>query len=47
MEEEKRESLFVVSITGKNIHFEVPVNSISDFANLDDIFKTLRKKLSR
>jgi hypothetical protein len=45
MEEEKRESLFLVSITGRNINFEVPINSISDFKNLDDILKTLKKKL--
>jgi len=45
MEEEKRESLFLVSITGRNINFEVPINSLDDFKNLDDILKTLKKKL--
>jgi hypothetical protein len=45
MEEEKGESLFLVSITGKNIHFEVPINSLNDFKNLDDILKTIKKKL--
>lgn len=45
MEEEKRESLFLVSIIGKNINFEVPINSLGDFKNLDDILKTLKKRL--
>ncbi|VVB83397.1 Uncharacterised protein [uncultured archaeon] len=45
MTEEKKESLFLVSITGKNIHFEVPVNSIGDFENIDNILRTLKKRL--
>jgi hypothetical protein len=45
MEEEKREGLFLISITGKNINFEVPINSLDDFKNLDNILKTLKKKL--
>ena len=45
MAEEKRESLFMVSITGKDIHFEVPVNSIDDFENIDNILRTLKKRL--
>jgi len=44
-EQEKRESLFLVSITGRNINFEVPVNSMNDFENLENILKTLKKKL--
>jgi len=43
--EEKKESLFVVSIVGKGINFEVPINSLDDFKNLDDILKKLKKKL--
>jgi len=43
--EEKKESLFIVSILGKGIHFEVPVNSLDDFKNLDDILKKLKKRL--
>jgi hypothetical protein len=43
--EGKKESLFVVSIKGKNIHFEVPINELDDFKNLDDILKTLKKKI--
>ena len=46
MEENKKECLFLVSITGNNIHFEVPVNSLGDFENLDDILRRLKKKLS-
>jgi len=48
MEEEKenkKESRYVVSITGKNTHFEVPINNMSDFENLDNILKILKKKL--
>jgi hypothetical protein len=43
--EEKKESLFVVSIIGKGIHFEVPIKEMNDFKNLDDILKRLKKKL--
>ncbi len=42
---EKRESKFVVSIIGKNIHFEVPIDSLNDFENLDEILRILKKKL--
>jgi hypothetical protein len=45
MTEEKKESLFLVSITGRNINFEVPINSLDDFRNLDDILKKLKKKI--
>jgi hypothetical protein len=45
MEEEKRESLFLVSIIGRNINFEVPVNSMNDFENVENILRTLKKKL--
>ncbi|VVB82668.1 Uncharacterised protein [uncultured archaeon] len=43
--EKKKESLFLVSITGKNTHFEVPINDMSDFENLDEILRILKKKL--
>lgn len=45
MEEEKKKSLFLISITGKNIHFEVPINTLKDFEDVDNIMKTLKKKL--
>jgi len=45
MEKEKRESRYLVSITGKNTNFEVPIDNISDFANLDEILKILKKRL--
>ena len=45
MEEEKRENLFLVSIVGENIFFEVPVNSANDLENVENILKTLKKKL--
>jgi len=45
-EENKIESLFLVSIIGDNTNFEVPINCIEDFKNLDNILRTLKKKLS-
>jgi len=44
-ETEKKENKFVISIIGKNIHFEVPINSLNDFENLDEILRILKKKL--
>ncbi len=44
-EEKKRESIFVISITGKNTHFEVPINSMEDFERVDEILKVLKRKL--
>ncbi len=43
--ESKRESRFVVSITGKNTNFEVPINSLADFEDLEGILDILKKKL--
>jgi hypothetical protein len=44
-DKQEKESKFVISIIGKNIHFEVPINSLNDFENLDEILKILKKKL--
>ncbi len=44
-EEKKRESRFTVSITGKNINFEVPVNSMEDFERVEGILDVLRRKI--
>ncbi|MFA5070771.1 MAG: hypothetical protein WC511_00175 [Candidatus Pacearchaeota archaeon] len=43
--EEKKEARYTVLITGKNTHFEVPINEFKDFENLDEILKILKKKL--
>lgn len=43
--ESKKESRYLVMITGKNTHFEVPINDLGDFANLDEILRILKKKL--
>jgi hypothetical protein len=45
MVEEKKEHRYVVSITGKNTNFECPIDSISDFEDLEHILKTLKKKI--
>ena len=45
MEKEKRESVYLVSITGKNTHFEVPINNMADFRDLEGILDILKKKL--
>ncbi len=49
MDEEKKEkkknSKYLISITGKNTHFECPIDSLDDFKDLDNILKTLKKKL--
>jgi hypothetical protein len=45
MEKEKRESRYLVSITGSNTNFEVPISDMSDFNNLDEILRILKKRL--
>lgn len=45
MTEEKKDNRYLVLITGKNIHFEVPINNITDFSDLESILKILKKKL--
>ena len=44
-EKEKRESIFLVSIKGENTHFEVPINNMKDFIDLQSILEILKKKL--
>ena len=41
----KKESKFLVSITGENTNFECPINSLADFEDLENILKTLKKKI--
>lgn len=45
VEKEKKNSVYVVSITGSNTNFEVPISSIADFENLEGILDILKKKL--
>lgn len=43
--EKKKNSRYLVSITGENTHFECPIDSLDDFKNLNNILKTLKKRL--
>ena len=45
VEKEKKKSVYVVSITGNNTNFEVPISDITDFENLEGILDILKKKL--
>jgi hypothetical protein len=45
MSGEKKESRYLVLITGTNTHFEIPVNDLSDFNNLQGILEILKRKL--
>jgi hypothetical protein len=44
-EKEKRESRYVVSITGRNTNFEVPISTMNDFEDLERILRILKKKI--
>jgi len=46
-EKEKRESRYIVSITGSNTSFEVPISDMADFENLQGILDILKKKLQK
>ena len=43
--ENKNGSKFVVSITGKNTDFEVPINSMEDFERVEEILDILKRKI--
>lgn len=43
--ENKKENRYLVLVTGKNTHFEVPINNLSDFNDLENILRILKKKL--
>jgi hypothetical protein len=45
MEEKKKESKYLVSITGSNTNFEVPISTLADFEDLQGILDILKKKL--
>jgi hypothetical protein len=42
---EKKESKYLVLITGTNTHFEIPVDNMKDFNDLQNILEILKKKL--
>jgi hypothetical protein len=42
---EKKEHRYIVSITGSNTNFECPIDSISDFEDLENILKTIKKRI--
>jgi len=44
-EKERKNSVYVVSITGSNTNFEVPINTLADFKDLEGILDILKKKL--
>jgi len=44
-EKEKRNSVYIVSIKGSNTNFEVPISSMADFRDLEEILDILKKKL--
>ena len=43
--EEKKTSRYFITIIGSNTHFEVPINNLNDFEDLERILKILKKKL--
>jgi hypothetical protein len=45
VEKEKKNSIYVVSITGSNTNFEVPISDMKDFDDLEGILEILKKKL--
>jgi hypothetical protein len=48
MPEEKRDgktSRYLITITGSNTHFEVPISNLDDFEDLEKILRILKKKL--
>lgn len=45
VEDAKKTSVYLVSITGSNTNFEVPINSVADFEDLEGILDILKKKL--
>jgi hypothetical protein len=44
-EREKKNSVYVVSITGSNTNFEVPISNMKDFEDLQNILEILKRKL--
>jgi len=45
VEKERKNSVYVVSITGSNTNFEVPISNVDDFEDLEGILDILKKKL--
>ena len=45
VEKERKNSVYVVSITGSNTNFEVPISNLEDFRDLENILELLKRKL--
>lgn len=43
--EEKKEVRYLVKITGKGTNFEIPIDAVGDFENLENILKILKEKM--
>jgi hypothetical protein len=43
--EDKKTYRYLITITGSNTHFEVPINNLNDFEDLEKLLKILKKKL--
>ena len=43
--EGKKPNRYLITITGSNTHFEVPINNLGDFDDLEKLLKILKKKL--
>lgn len=43
--ETKKESRYLVTITGNNTDFACPINTLSDFENLEEILRTIKRKV--
>ncbi len=43
--EDKKIYRYLITITGSNTHFEVPINNLNDFEDLEKLLKILKKKL--
>lgn len=44
-EENKKQSRYLVTITGNNTDFACPINTLSDFENLEEILRMIKKKV--
>lgn len=42
---DEKENRYVILITGKNTHFEIPINNMKDFNDLQNILEILKRKL--
>jgi hypothetical protein len=43
--ENKKQGRYLVTITGNNTDFACPINDLSDFENLENILRAIKKKV--